>query len=258
MKKLISYFNITLNLVKMSIADEVNLALALVFDTDPDYTVHLYTQAQLRALATTVQTELGNRITLPNPTLTHQEQLDVNALSVALNAVKFGVVIAANKKAQGNRAMFETVASRIGFHSSKAHAKHTRVVEFKHSEKGFFDFIVPSEGHGVTYIYMVGITPTMDVLALNFQQVPLDHAELIMGGYASGTIICVKYAVQKSPAHKKATTTTAMNTQRKAVAGTNAPSGVLTILPENSKGQVVLMQGVNYWHFSNAFYFRVP
>jgi hypothetical protein len=258
MKKLVSYFHITLNLVKMSIADEVNLALALLYDTDPDYTVHSYTQAQLHALANTVQTELGTRITLPNPTLTHQQQLDVNALSVALTTVKSEVIVAANKKAVGNRAAFEVVANRIGFKSTKAATKHIRIVEFLPAEKTFFHFIVPGEGNGVTFIYEVGITPTMDVAPLNFQTVPLDHAELIMGGYASGTIVGVKYAVQKSPSHIKPKTTSTTTTARTVVSGTTAPSGVLTILPVNSKGKVTLMQGVNYWHFSNVMYFRIP
>ncbi|MHB8401259.1 MAG: hypothetical protein ACYDCN_04510, partial [Bacteroidia bacterium] len=63
MKKTSGYFHIVLHLAKMSVADLVNLALALVYDTDPDYTVHPFTQAQLAVLANIVRTELGTRLT---------------------------------------------------------------------------------------------------------------------------------------------------------------------------------------------------
>src|ERR1035437_6232506 len=129
MKKTLGYFHIVLGLAKMSITDLINLALGLVYDTDIDYTVHPYTQAQLRALANTVQTELGTRLTTPNPTLTKQEQIDVDALSTAILAIVSGVTIAANKKAKGTRALFDIVVKRIGFTSSAARKKHVRIFE---------------------------------------------------------------------------------------------------------------------------------
>jgi hypothetical protein len=261
MKKLIAYFHITLNLIKMTIAEEVTLAISgLLYASDPVYTSPSITQAQLRALATTVQNDLGSRINMPNPGLTVTEQQHVDALSRAVMTVKSEVEIAANKYAQGNLAMFETVVMRIGLHPSKAHSKHVRIVAFLPSEKGCFHFEVPGEGRDCTYIYQFGPTLTEGTppAATSMQTVPLDRAELIMTGYVSGTIIGLHYAVQKTPSAVKPKTPVAMNTAKLAAAKIIIPSGVLTILPVNTKHKVTMIQGVSYWHFSSFMYYRIP
>ena len=261
MKKTIAYFHLTLNLIKMTIAEEVTLAISgLIYATDPVYTSPSITQVAIRALATTVQNDLGSRINLPNPSLTVTEQQHVDALSRAIMTVKAEVEIAANKYAQGNLAMFETVALRIGLHPSKKHSKHVRIVAFLPSEKGCFHFEVPGEGKKSTYIYQFGTTPTEGTppTAAAMQTVPLDRTDLIMTGYASGTIIGLHYAVQQTPSTKKPVTPIAISTAKIAVGKTVVPSGVLTILPVNAKNKVTLAQGVNYWHFSNFMYFRIP
>jgi hypothetical protein len=261
MKKLIAYFHITLNLIKMTIAEEVTLAISgLLYASDPVYTNPSITQAALRALATTVQNDLGSRINLPNPSLTVTEQQHVDALSRAIITVKSEVEVAANKFAQGNLTMFETVAIRIGLHPSKAHSKHVRIVAFLPSEKGCFHFEVPGEGRECTYIYQFGSTLTEGTppSATTMQTVPLDRAELIMTGFASGTIIGLHYAVQKTPSAQKPKTSAAMSTAKIAIGKTIVPSGVLTILPVNAKHKVTMIQGVSYWHFSNFMYYRIP
>jgi len=260
MKKLLGYFHIVLNLHKMSISDEVVLALTgLNYATDPDYTDPTITQPQLQALATTVQNDLGSRITSASLQLTEQEQIDVDALSRAIITVKSEVEVVANKKAGGNRAVFETIVRRIGLHPSQPQAKHVRIVGFMHSEKGGFHFIVPSEGKDVIYIYEFGFTTAENVLPAEWLPViPLDLAELIMIGFTSGDIIAMHYAVQKSPPRVKAKTAVAADTAKTDIAKTTKPSGVLTMLPVNNKGKVILTYGATYWHFSNVMYFRIP
>lgn len=259
MKKLVGYFHIVLNLIKMSIADEVTLAsTGLNYTTDPDYTNPSITQTQLQGMAATVQTDLGTRLTSPNPHLTASEQKDVDALSRAVMTVRAEVEIVANRVAQGDRAVFETIVRRIGFHPAKVHAKHMRIVAFMPGEKGSFHFIVPGESKKVIYIYQVGVTAAEGTAPTQWQTVPLDRAELLMTGFTSGTIIGLHYAVQQSPSPRKAKTPGATDTSKIAIGKTTTPSGVLTILPVNKQGKVVITQGVNYWHFSNIMYFRIP
>lgn len=260
MKKLLGYYHIVLNLHRMSISDEVILALTgLDYANDPDYTNQTVTQPQLRALATKVQNDLGDRITSSSLQLTDQEQIDVDALSRAIITVKSEVEVVANKKAQGNRNIFETIVLRIGFHPSKQQSRHVRIVGFMQSEKGSFHFIVPSEGKDVIYIYEFGFTTAENVLPVNWlPAIPLDLAELIMIGFKSGDIIAMHYAVQKSPPRVRAKTAVASNTAKADVEKATKPSGVLTLLPVNNKGKVVLTYGATYWHFSNVMYFRIP
>jgi len=259
MKKLMGYFHIVLNLVKMSIADEVTLAATgLNYATDPDYTNPSITQAQLQAMAATVQTDLGSRLTAPNPHLTASEQQDVNALSRAIMTIRSEVEVAANKKAQGNRAVFESIVRRIGFHPSKVPSRHVRIVAFLPCEKNSFHFIVPSESKKVIYIYQLGVTTAEGTPPTVWQTIPLDRAELLMTGFTSGTIIGLHYAVQLSPSPRKAKTSAAADASKMAASKTTTPSGVLTILPVNKQGKVTLTQGVNYLHYSNIMYFRIP
>jgi hypothetical protein len=259
MKKTSGYFHIVLALAKMSIANLINLAFGLIYDTDPDYTVHSYTQAQLRALATTVQNELGSRVTDPHPTLTHQEQIDVLALTQAILAIKSEVTVAANKKAQGNRATFEIVVNRIGLHPAKAHATHVRIFEEKVAGKGMLEFIGPIEkGLGMpTYTFEYGIAPSFGVLPTVWQpQIALHSSELYMTGLPSGSVVALRYAVTIIPSHHKKTASTGAATQ-KTVTQTAALNKMVRLLPVNKQGNVQLVHGVAYTHFSDAVYIVV-
>ena len=264
MKKTSGYFHIVLALTKMSIADLISLAFGLIYDTDPDYTVHSYTQAQLRALATIVQTELGTRLTDPHPTLTHQEQIDVLVLTQALLAIKSEVTVAANKKAQGNAATFGIVVNRIGLHPAKAHAKHVRIFEEKAAGKGMIEFIGPIEtGLGTpTYTFEYGIATTFGILSSVIwqPQIALHSPELYMSGLPSGAIVALRYAVTIIPSHHKkpATTGTGTAATQKTVTQAAALNKMVSILPVNSKGKVQLVHGVPYIYFSDAVYIVVP
>jgi hypothetical protein len=259
MKKTVGYYHIVLNLIKMSISEEVTLAsTGLTYATDPDYTNPFITEPQLQALAATVQHDLGTRINAPNPQLTATEQQDVNALSRAIMTVRGEVELVANRVAQGDRAVFETIVRRIGFHPSKVRTKHVRIVAFLPSEKGNFHFIVPAESKDVIYIYQFGATTAEGTAPAQWQTVPLDRTELIMGGFASGAIIGLRYAVQKTPSHLKPKTSLTTDASKIVATKTTAPSGVLTVLSVNKTGKVTMMQGVNYWHFSDIMYFRIP
>ncbi len=258
MKKTTGYFHLVLHLAKMSISDLVNLALGLVYDTDPDYTAHPYTQAQLAVLANKVRTDLGTRITAPNPTLTHQEQLDVDALSRAVLAISSGVTVAANNKAQGNRTLFTIVANRIGFHAAGAKAAHVRIFEAKSVAKGMLEFIGPVEtglGHP-TYTFEYGITTAFGVLPTVWQpQISLSSADLYISGLPSGAIIAVRYAVTIVPPHKKTTSPTSGGfATARTVTQTAALNKMTTILPVNAKGKVQLVHGTVYYQFSDAIY----
>ena len=113
MKKLVGYFHIAFNLERITLNEEVTLALGMKLANDPDATTPPFTQAQIQALAATVQTDLGGHPTGRTPTLTAQQQQHVNALTRALVADKGYVEMVANAKAQGVRAVFDEVVSRM-------------------------------------------------------------------------------------------------------------------------------------------------
>ena len=146
MKKLVGYFRIVLNLDRITIDEEVTLALGIKLANDPDATNPPFTQAQLQALATTVQTDLGGHPTGRTPTLTAQQQQHVNALTRALVADKGYVEMVANAKAQGVRAVFDEVITRIGFAGKKLPTTHPRVFESLASAPQSFHVRVPAEG----------------------------------------------------------------------------------------------------------------
>ncbi|MHB8260890.1 MAG: hypothetical protein ACYDCN_03795 [Bacteroidia bacterium] len=260
MKKTVGYFHIALHLAKMSIADLINLALALVYDTDPDYTVHDYTQAQLAVLANTVRAELGTRLTAPAPTLTKQEQIDVDALSTAVLAIAGGVTIAANKKAKGNRTLFDIVLTRIGFHSAAAHAKHVRIFEVVSIGKGIWHIIAPVEkGMGrVTYTFQLSITTAIGVVPATWDiELSSSASEWYLSGLPLGKIFAIRYEAVIVPSHKKkAAATGGANTQR-TVSKTSALHNTTTILPLNDKGKVQVTYGAPFYEFCNPIYMVV-
>ncbi|HEX7414886.1 MAG TPA: hypothetical protein VF411_12655 [Bacteroidia bacterium] len=259
MKKTLGYFHIVLHLTKISIADLINMALGLVYDTDLDYTVHPYTQAQLAALANTVRTEIGTRLTAPNPTLTKQEQIDVDALSTAIIEIASGVTIAANKKAKGNRTLFDIVVKRIGFTSAAARAKHVRIFEIVSVGKGIWHIIAPIEkGMGkITYVFQLGKTTAIGVSPTVYDiELSSTSPEFYLSGLPLGTIFAIRYEAVIVPSHKKKVVTGGANTQR-TVGQTSALHNTATVLPLNSKGKVQVTYGAPFYLFCNPIYMVV-
>src|ERR1700752_2516170 len=164
MKKLVSYFHIALYLSKMTIAELVSFVLGLKLTGDPDAIAPPFIQAQLQTLANKVLTDLGNRITSPNPSLTASQQSDVDALCRALLAVKNYVEQVANAHTPGSRAVFETIVRRIGFLQQTARATHTRIFEVKPTGSGSFVIIVPAAGKNAhaSYVFQLGVTTAKD------------------------------------------------------------------------------------------------
>ena len=249
MKKLIGYFHVVLNLVKMTIAELVAFALGLKTTGDADATAPPFTDAQIQALASTVQADLGARITDPNPKLTLLEQQHVDALSRALMANKNYVEMVANKKAAGNRAVFDQICRRIGFLSKKPLSVHPRVFESLPSEPGSFHIRIPSEAKGhITNIFEYGITTTKGVMPAIWEKpIPLPVTELIITGLASSSIVGIRYAVILPPSHTN-----------KTDAIINPISKVANALPINKSKKVTLTHGTDYLHYSDVIYIVIP
>jgi hypothetical protein len=254
MKILVSYFHIVLNFGKMTVNELLNLAYGIKTTGDSVVTTVTFTDVQIKALAATVQAEIGNRGNDPHPTLTKQEQKDVDALARAIVAVKGDVEKAANANAMGIRVNFEIIATRTGFATKAPHKKHQRVFESKPAEKGSIHFSVPSEGKSITYIYQYGLTAAEGTPPVTWsERIPLTTTELIVAGLKSGNIVGFRYAAIMHPKHTKKTSS------RLAPPDTNhAVSKVLIIPPVNNKGKVIYTHGADYMHFSDIIYIIVP
>src|SRR6185312_7623155 len=253
MKKLVGYFHIALNLQRITLDEEVTLALGIKLANDPDATSPPFTQAQLQTLAATVQADLGGHPTGRTPTLTAKQQQDVNALTRALVADKGYVETVANAKAQGVRAVFDEVVSRIGFAGKKPPSTHQRVFESLASAPQSFRVRVPSEApRGLTYVYRYGITTAAGVLPTTWQPgISLSVTELCVTGIPSSSIVAVEYAVVLLPPRA-----TAASPKRKAAAA--SPSKVMTVPPVNKAGKVTLVHGTSYLRWSDAIYIVIP
>jgi hypothetical protein len=255
-----------LGLTKMSIASEVNLALGLDYDADPDYINPSVTQAAIRTLAQAVQTDLGARLTDPKPELTATQKQDVDALSRAIITVKSEVEIVANKKALGNRNVFDAIVHRIGFNPAKPHSAHVRVFETKTAGKGMIEITgsVEKALGNATYIFRYGITTAFNVLPAVWEpQIPLGNADVFINGLPSASIVAAQYAVVIIPSNKKTGGGTGSGTggtlaSQKTAAQTKALTKSTTILPVNSKGKVQLTHGTVFYNFSDVIYIVVP
>ena len=254
MKKLMNYFHIVLNFGKMTVSEIIGFAVGIKTTGDPDVTTVTYTDIAIQAMANKVLTEVGSRNTDPHPSLTKQEQQDFDLLCRAIVAVKGDVEQQANKKANGNRAIFETIVRRVGFVPKGISKKHQRVFESKTSEKGSFHVSVPSEGRSCTYIFQYGITPTTGVLPLTWSDfIPIPTTELIVSGLQSGSIVGVNYAVVMHPTlSKKAITTPAQ------VDPVSAKSKVVSSLPINKFGKISITHNVSLLNFSDVIYIVIP
>ncbi len=260
MKKLVSYFHIVLYLSKMSIEELVSFVLGLKLAGDPDAVAPPYTQAQLQILANKVQTDLGNRITSPNPSLTASQQQDVDALCRALIAVKNYVEQVSNAHTPGNRAMFEIIARRIGFIPKGTNARHSRIFEVRPISAGSFMIIAPTAGKGIraTYVFQLGVTTAKDVLPATWQDaLPIHVASLLVTNAPSGSVIAIHYAEVVIPSHKKggsspSNTPTAIPAP---AAGRIRPTNTVSV---NKSGKVTYVYGTPFLHYSDVIYIVVP
>jgi len=235
----------------MKVAEETAFAMGIKLTGDPDATNPPFNQSQLQTLASNVQSDLSNRLTDPHPTLTVQQQQDVDALSRALVAVKNYVEQVANAKAKGNRAIFETIADRIGFASKQTVTRHQRIFEALPAEQGSFHIHVPSEGskgQGVTFTYEYGFTNAKNVPPTAWQKsISLPVADLIVTGLPSGSLIGIHYAAILHPQHTAQSDAKALPTSKVAV-----------MTPANKAGKATLAHGVDYLHFSDIIYLLIP
>ena len=256
MKKLVSYFHIVLHLNKMTLEELVTFVLGLKLTGDPDAIAPPFTQAQLQTLANKVLSDLGIRITTPNPTLTAAQQIDVDALCRALIAVKNYVEQVANAHTPGNRAMFDTIVRRIGFMPQGANAKHIRIFEAKPNGAGSFSIITPSAGKGkhAVYVFQLGVTTAKDVLPLAWQDMlPIPVTELIVTNAPSGAIIAVHYAEVIVSTHKKTGGTTTTITP--PASGRIRPTNSLSV---SKAGKITYVYGTPFLHYSDVIYIIVP
>lgn len=258
MKKTSGYFHLALNLHLLTISEECDLVMGLNYATDPQIANVPVTQAALQALATTVRNDLGARATTPHPALTATEQQDVDKLTRGLLGATSDIVRQANNFALGNRVIFNNILTRIGLHPQQQKTTHSRIFESKSPSKGMIEIIVPSEGKkglgSPTYLFEFGIVTAEGLIPTWQPIVPLSVAELYLSGIISGSIVAVRYAVLLVPPHKKTSTSTAV---AKTLAKPSTPNKMLTILPVNTKGKVVLVYGTAFYTFSDVIYVTV-
>jgi len=254
MKKLLNFFHIVLNFGKMTISELVSFAFGIKTTGDPDVTNPSYTDAQIQALANTVQVDIGSRTSDPRPSLTKQQQQDVDILCRAIVAVKNDVEKVANAKAQGNRAIFEKIVRRTGFVPRAIGIKHQHVFESKPAEKGSFHVSVPSEGKGVSYMFQYGPTPSEGLMPAAWTDtIALSVTELIITGCKSGTIVGVRYAAVKHTRHTKKTPAKVISTDTD-----HAINKVVSVLPVNKAGNIMLTNGSDFLHYSDVIYIVIP
>jgi len=238
----------------MTVSEIIGFAVGIKTTGDVDIITVTYTDIEIQAMANKVLAEVGNRRNDPHPALTKQEQQDFDTLCRAIVAVKGDVEQQANKKANGNRTIFETIVRRVGFLPKGIGKKHQRVFESKTSEKGSFHVGVPSEGRNCTYVFQYGITPTVGVMPLTWSDfIPIPTTELIVNGLKSGDIVGVNYAVVMHPTlSKKAITEPAQ------VNPVSAKSKVVSSLPINKFGKISITHNVSLLNFSDVIYIIIP
>lgn len=258
MKKLISYFHIALYLEKMTLQDLITFVLGIKLNADPDAVAPPFTETQLQNMAYKVQTDLGTRLTTPNPSLTAAQQSDVDALSRALIAVKYYVEQVANAHTPGSRSTFETIVRRIGFIPRGANAKHVRIFEAKPNGAGSFIIIVPSAGKGkhAAYVFQLGITTAKDVLPASWQDpISIPVTELEVTHVPSGSIIAIHYAEVVVPSRKKGGGTVTVTPITPPSTGRVRPTNSLSV---NKAGKATYVYGTPFVHYSDVIYVVVP
>jgi hypothetical protein len=260
MKRTSGYFHISLNLQHYTISEECDLAMGLDYANDPQIVNVPVSQSALHALASAVRNDLGSRATDPHPALTATEEQDVDKLSRAILGVKSDVERQANSFALGNRAIFENIIRRIGFHPESPHAKHSRVFESRTPAKGMIHIIVPVEEElgKPTYTFEYGIATAENVLPANWDNtISLGNTELFISALPSGSVVAIHYAVTIIPSRKRKS---ALSGTAEAKADTIATSSnkMVTIFPVNKSSKVQIVHGATYYHFSDVIYVIVP
>ncbi|MHB8259927.1 MAG: hypothetical protein ACYDCN_09000 [Bacteroidia bacterium] len=185
--------------------------------------------------------------------------MPVDALSTAVIEIASGVTIAANKKAKGNRTLFDGVLTRIGFHSTALSKKHVRIFEVVSVGKGLWHIIAPVEkGMGrVTYTFQLGITTAIGVAPAVYDiELSSSSSEWYLSGLPLGKIFAIRYEAVIVPSHKKKAAITGANTQRTATK-TSALHNTTTILPVNDKGKIQVTYGAPFYEFCNPIYMVV-
>jgi len=253
MKKLVQYFRIKLGLEKMTIDEEITFAYSIKTTGDPDVTHPSYSDTELQALADKVRDDAALRTTAPAPTLTATEQQHVDKLSRGIISVKNDVETIANKVADGNKAIFDEIITRIGFGSRAKYIRTPRGFEFVASDPGSFHIRAQSEGRGnFTYYFRYGITSAENVLPQTWEEtISIPVTEMIVNGIPGGTIIAVQYAVMASPKHNK-------KSKKPNPPDPNITiSKVLTTPTINSKGKIVFTYKKSFLQWSDAIYYMV-
>jgi hypothetical protein len=255
MKKLVKYFHITLGLNKMTVDEETTFAYGIKTTGDPDVTNPSYTDTELQGLADKVRNDAALRATAPTKTLTALEQQHLDSLSRAIVSVKNDVETIANKKAQGNKAIFDQIVTRIGFGPKADYTRRPRAFEFLNSDSGCFHVRVPLAGKGsIIYYYRYGITSALNIMPAVWENpIALSVTEVIVSGFKSGTIVAVQYAALQSPRHTKKA-----NSQNQPPATDSGSSQILSTPTLNDKGKVVITHQSSYLEWSEILYFIIP
>jgi len=254
MKKMVNYFHIVLNLGKLTISELISLAYGIK-TTGNTHLPHMpHSDGDLQAQALVVQNEIGSRASDPHPSLTKQEQQDVDKLSRWIVADTHYIQDAGNDLAQGERMVFDEFISDCGLTPKGPAKKHQRVAESLPAEAGSFHFRVPSEGKSnIVYNYEYGVVQSKGLIPETVEKpIPLSVTEVIVNGFTKDCWIAIHYTAIKHPKHTKATS-----------ANINLPDmdraihKVLTIHKLNTKGTVVITHQVAYMLFSDWIYIHV-
>jgi hypothetical protein len=83
--------------------------------------------------------------------------------------------------------------------------------------------------------------------------VSLPVTDLIITGFKSGTVVGVRYAAIKHTRHTKKTTAKIMNTDTD-----RAVNKVVSVLPVNNAGKIMLTNGNDFLHYSDVIYIVIP
>ncbi|MBI3501629.1 MAG: hypothetical protein HY063_07530 [Bacteroidetes bacterium] len=237
---------------KLEVTVAVSTCKGIVTTGDPDAGGVTPTDGTLHAQADTLLNIHTARQTKP-PTKTADDEIKQrNIVNRTYKKMALYVQGVCNDVAvaNGDVTAGETVAQRTGFGLKKKGQPHPRDFEFLPSDKGSFHARVKSTGAGhMVYLYEYGITTAENVMPPVWEKpVALPVTELIVKGFASGTIVGVHYTVILPPAHTKKTSAKISET-----ASMNA-----TKLTINKARKVTVTHGSDLYNFSNILYVRIP
>ncbi|MBI3501383.1 MAG: hypothetical protein HY063_06275 [Bacteroidetes bacterium] len=250
-KKNLPKIILSLETDKMDTPTLVSNAKGIKLTGDPDATAPPVADGTLHSQADTLLTIHTNRQTKP-PTATADDEIKQRNI-VERSYKKDGLYVQGVCNdvavAQGDVTAGEAVALRIGYKLKKKSAAHPRDFESLPSEKGSFHVRVKSAGAGhMVYVYEYGITTAENLLpALWEKPIAISVTELIMKGFASGTVVAVRYTVVLPPAHTKKT-----NAKLSATTAMNA-----TKFSISKAKKVTSTHGTDPYQWSNILYIRI-